>query len=304
MCKLKCTVVVRVLDEKENLFRLINLLETQTKINFELVVIDSGSTDGTVEMLNEFNFKYPFYFTEIAKEEFSFGKALNKAIELSTYKDIIISISAHCFPINNEYLSNMTKHFIKDDVGLIYGRQIGDIRSPLSEVNHLHKWFPSTNDFKSNIFCNNGSSAFRYKDWEKILFDEEITGCEDILFSLELFGIHKKTVYEPEAIVSHFHYEDFKLIYNRFKRESILIKSLFGHKLYLFQTLKSTYLEIKSDLNFRKKQNYPRSNFLEICKYRIAKNFGQYLSKGDTKEFRINLTIEEKNKLLKHYYYS
>ena len=301
---MKCTVIVRVLNEKENLYQLINLLETQTNINFELVVIDSGSTDGTVEMLSEFDFKFPFYFTEIAKEEFSFGKALNKAIELSNYKDIVLSISAHCFPVNDEYLSNMTKHFIKEDIGLVYGRQIGDTRSPLSEVNHLCQWFPSNNNFQSNLFCNNGSSAFRYKDWEKILFDEEITGCEDILFSLKLFDNDQKTLYEPNAIVTHFHYEEFKLIYNRYKRESTLIKSLFGHKLYLFQALKSIYFEIKSDLNFRKKPNYPRSNFLEICKYRIAKNFGQYLSKPEIKEFNIDIKIEEKNKLLNHYYYS
>ncbi len=301
---MKCTVIIRVLNEKENLYQLINLLETQTNINFELVVIDSGSTDGTVEMLSEFDFKFPFYFTEIAKEEFSFGKALNKAIELSNYKDIVLSISAHCFPVNDEYLSNMTKHFIKEDIGLVYGRQIGDTRSPLSEVNHLCQWFPSNNNFQSNLFCNNGSSAFRYKDWEKILFDEEITGCEDILFSLKLFDNDQKTLYEPNAIVTHFHYEEFKLIYNRYKRESTLIKSLFVHKLYLFQALKSIYFEIKSDLNFRKKQNYPRSNFLEICKYRIAKNFGQYLSKPEIKEFNIDIKIEEKNKLLNHYYYS
>ena len=244
---MKCTIVVRVLNEKENLFRLLKLLETQQKIIFELVVIDSGSNDGTVEMLKEFDFKFPFYFTEIAKEEFSFGKALNRAIELSNFKEIVISISAHCFPVDNEYLSNMIKHFINEDVGLVYGRQIGDSRSPLSEANHLQHWFPSKNIFISNIFCNNGSSAFRYNDWEKILFDEEITGCEDILFSLRLSEMAKKIIYEPNATVAHFHLEDYKTIYNRFKRESILIKSLFGHKLYLFQVLKSIYLEIKSD---------------------------------------------------------
>ena len=131
---MKCTVVVRALNEKENLYQLINLLETQTKINFELVVIDSGSTDGTVEMLSEYEFKFPFYFTEIAKEEFSFGKALNKAIELSSYKDIIVSISAHCFPINDKYLLNMTRHFIKEDIGLVLDRDIRKSSESLFEL--------------------------------------------------------------------------------------------------------------------------------------------------------------------------
>ena len=56
---MKCSVVVRVLNEKENLHKLINILEKQKKIEFELIVVDSGSDDGTVEMLESFQFKYP-----------------------------------------------------------------------------------------------------------------------------------------------------------------------------------------------------------------------------------------------------
>ena len=300
---MKCSVIVRVLNEKENLNHLLKLLENQKNIEFELIVIDSGSDDGTLEMLDDYSFVYPFVFTSIRKEEFSFGRALNKAINLSTFKQLLVSISAHCFPTDDYYLYNMLKHFENNKIGMVYGRQIGDPRSPLSEVNHLTKWFPVDNNFTQNIFCNNGSSAFRYSDWKKLKFNEDVTGCEDILYSLELSNMSKKTIYEPVSIVTHYHNESFKTIFNRYKRESNLIKSLFNHNLGFNKFVYSIFYEIYSDILFRKNKRYPKSTINEIVKYRIAKNFGQLFGKNDSKVFKIQYTDDVKDKLLNHYYY-
>ena len=152
---MSCSVIVRVLNEKENLNKLIKILETQQNVKFELIVIDSGSNDGTVEMLKDYKFKIPFIFTSIKKEEFTFGKSLNKAIEHSTYKDFIVSISAHCFPLDELYLNKMINYLNDLNVGLVFGRQIADSKSALSEANHLSKWFPKEEISLKNIFCNN-----------------------------------------------------------------------------------------------------------------------------------------------------
>lgn len=300
---MRCSVVVRVLNEKNNLFKLINLLEKQKMIEFELIVIDSGSDDGTVEMLKSFEFKYPFYFTTIEKNKFSFGRSLNNGIIQSRFKEIIVSLSAHCFPTDEFYLYNMVKNFKNKSIGFVYSRQTGDERSPLSEVNHLSKWFPEFKLPEPNLFCNNGSSAFRYADWEKIKFNEVVTGCEDILFALELENINKQNLYEPNSIVTHYHNENFKIIYNRYKRESKLILSLFNQNLKLYEIIISIFREIASDLSFRKENSYPRSSLYQITKYRIAKNFGQYFAKKERFELNFNFSNETKKKLLEHYYY-
>ena len=299
---MKVTVVIRVLNEKDNLHKLLQLLEKQLDVTFEIVIIDSGSTDGTLEMIKKYEFKFPKIITNIKKEEFSFGRSLNKGIEKSTYKEIVISLSAHCFPVDEYYLLNMSKNFDDEKKGLVFGRQVGDSRSPLSEVNHMNKWFP-INNLSPGIFCNNGSSAFRYSDWEKIKFDEKVSGCEDILFALELKNKGKDTIYEPKAIVSHYHDENFKTVFNRYRRESKLIKSLFNYKIKLRTMIISILKEVYSDLKYRKNFHFPRSSLFQILLYRSAKNFGQYVANVDYKNFNLHIDKNVKTKLINHYYY-
>ena len=64
---------------KKNLEILFKLLESQNNKQFEVILIDSGSTDGTIEFLDKYNFKFPFKFTNIDKKEFSFGRSLKQS---------------------------------------------------------------------------------------------------------------------------------------------------------------------------------------------------------------------------------
>lgn len=302
--KLKFSIIIRTLNEKKNLEVLFKILESQKNKSFEVILIDSGSTDGTLEFIDNYKFKFPFILTKINQSEFSFGRSLNRAIKLSTYKEVICCISAHCFPQDNEFLTKLMAHFIYSNTGLVYGKQIPDERSPLSEANHLGSWFKDGYLNEPNIFCNNGCSAFKYEVWNMIKFDESASGCEDLIFSHELYRKNLKVIYEPNAVVSHYHNENFKNIFNRYKREAMIVKSFLMFNYGLMDLIKCTLREVLSDLSFRKNVNYKRRNLLSILGYRISKNLGQYLAPNlkDTKTF--HLDKKDRENLLKHYFYS
>src|SRR5690606_16368828 len=69
------SVVIRTLNEARHLRALLEGVRTQAYRDgrVELVVVDSGSTDGTLEIAREFEANV----VHIAKEEFSFGRSLN-----------------------------------------------------------------------------------------------------------------------------------------------------------------------------------------------------------------------------------
>lgn len=84
---------------------------------FEVVIVDSGSTDRTLEIVK----RYPVRLFQIPPESFSFGSALNYGIEKAG-GSIIVNVSAHCIPVDKSRLSELIKPIregkacAKDDV--------------------------------------------------------------------------------------------------------------------------------------------------------------------------------------------
>ena len=117
------SIVVRCLNENDNLKVLIPILLNQNYKDFELIFVDSGSTDGTLETINNYILKCNnFFLYHIKKSDFTFGRSLNLGFQNSK-GDIIVSLSAHCFPKNNLWLESIVEGFKLDNVGIVYGSQ-------------------------------------------------------------------------------------------------------------------------------------------------------------------------------------
>ena len=62
---------------------------------------------------------------------------------------IIISLSAHCFPTSNEWIEQYVKDFNRSDkIGIVYGRQIAHENTKFSEESVLKKLFLNKSNFK------------------------------------------------------------------------------------------------------------------------------------------------------------
>ena len=92
------SVVIRTLNEETYLSELLEKILKQSIENedeVEIVIVDSGSSDRTLEIANKFNCR----ITNIKKEDFTFGRSLNQGSEFSN-GDILVFISGHCIPVN------------------------------------------------------------------------------------------------------------------------------------------------------------------------------------------------------------
>ena len=119
---MKISVVIRTLNEEKYLEELLLKIRSQeiSNLEMEIVIIDSGSTDRTIEIAK----KYQCRITYITKEEFTFGRSLNLGSEYAT-GDILIYISGHCIPINNKWLIKLIDPIINHNAGYVYGGQLG-----------------------------------------------------------------------------------------------------------------------------------------------------------------------------------
>ena len=87
----------------------------------EIVLVDNCSDDKTVDVAKSC---WPdLKLVEIT--EYRPGAALNRGIENSA-GDFLVCLSAHCPPVNNQWLKALRRNFDDPDIAGVYGRQISD----------------------------------------------------------------------------------------------------------------------------------------------------------------------------------
>lgn len=220
---MRASIVIRTLNEAEHLDDLLNMVARQvTTFEVETVLIDSGSDDGTIEIAQKHGAK----ITTISKSEFSFGRSLNKGCAFAT-GDMLVLISGHCVPVDESWLQNLCQPLLDGSVSYSYGRQIGDDNSNYAERRIFAKYFPPSSAIpQQGFFCNNANSALLRSAWEAFLFDEELTGLEDMELAKRLHAAGHKIGYVAEAPVFHHHSESWAQVRRRFEREALALRAI------------------------------------------------------------------------------
>lgn len=162
------SVIVRCYNEEEHIGTLLHSLGEESFQDFEVVLIDSGSTDGTIEIAEEHGVDEIVY---IDPSEFSFGRALNYGYEAANGESCV-NAGAHVYPKREDWLEYLVDKF-EEDVALVYGKQRGNDITTYSE-NHIFKqWFPQEDiQRQDHPFCNNANAAVRQEIWENHPYDE------------------------------------------------------------------------------------------------------------------------------------
>ena len=196
------SIIIRTLNEERYLAELLGTIQRQVvseNITVETVVIDSGSTDRTLEIANNFRCRV----TYIDKQDFSFGRSLNRGSEFSN-GEVLVYISGHCVPQNDYWLEELVKPLQQGLVQYSYGRQVGRELTKYSEQRFFDKFFPAETDLpQEGYWCNNANSAILRETWDKYRFDERITGLEDLQLAKRLVDDGGKVGYVSEVCFPH-----------------------------------------------------------------------------------------------------
>ena len=118
---LETSIIIRTKNEGkwigENLKRLID----QTYKNFEIIIVDSGSTDRTLDIVNQFSNLLNIRIFKIKPEDFSYPFALNYGVRQSLAEKYLVFLSGHSLPISKTWLEDGIKNFTNDKIMGAYG---------------------------------------------------------------------------------------------------------------------------------------------------------------------------------------
>jgi glycosyltransferase involved in cell wall biosynthesis len=267
------SIVIRACNEEKHIAQLLEGIARQSLKDREIILVDSGSTDRTLEIASH----YPVQVVHIQPEEFTFGYSLNQGISQS-HGELIVIASAHVYPIYPDWLECLLAPFADPQVALTYGKQRGNSFNKFSEQQIFHHWYPDRSQpHQPYPFCNNANAAIRRPLWESFRYNETLPGLEDLEWAHRIMAQGYAISYTAEAEVIHIHQETPHEVYNRYLREAMAFKRLFPQEHYhlwnLFHNLTSN---IVSDALYATRQRKFSSYIGEIFWFRWMQFWGTY----------------------------
>jgi glycosyltransferase involved in cell wall biosynthesis len=278
----RASIVIRAYNEAEHIERLLTGIRQQTfngktVEDIEVILVDSGSQDGTVEMARQFQAPFPIHIVHIQPEEFTFGRSLNRGIQ-NAQSPLIVIASAHVYPVYPDWLERLLAPFGDEQVVLAYGKQRGNDLSHFSERQILAVWFPEhSQPRQAHPFCNNANAAIRRSAWEEHPYDESLSGLEDLEWANWAVQNGYAISYVAEAEIIHVHQESPRAVFNRYRREAIAFKRIFPHQRFgRLDLIRLVSSNILSDLRQAAQQKVLLRNISGIFWFRWMQFWGTY----------------------------
>jgi len=268
-----CSIVIRANNEEGHIGRLLSGILQQTIPQIEIILVDSGSTDNTVAIAQQ----YLVRVVHIPPDEFTFGRSLNLGIDAAQGEFIVIA-SAHIYPVYPDWLERLLSPFSDPQVALIYGRQRGDRITRFSESQVFARWYPeNSNPVQKYPFCNNANAAIRRELWARHPYDETLSGLEDLAWARWAVNEGYHLAYIAEAEVVHVHDEQPRQVYNRYRREAMAFKHIFPQERFgLRDFLRLLSSNIASDLWHAARQGVLGASWSSIVWFRWMQFRGTY----------------------------
>ena len=199
---MQASIIIRVKNERENLIKLFEILKKQTYQDFEILLVDNESTDGSEKIA--FDYFSSDRIQVIKIKDFSYSKACNLGAQTARGK-YLIYLSAHSFPISKTWLADGLVHFQDEQVA-----GVSAYPHPGKEGTMWERLFfePPHLLLKLGLRSfnlGNTNSIIRKSFWEKHHFNESLIRSEDLEWSMYWKNKGFKIVSEPKFSVYHSH---------------------------------------------------------------------------------------------------
>ncbi len=181
-----------------------------SSLNPKILLIDSSSTDGTVEAAKDFGVEILI----IPKEEFSHGRTREKArLHLNT--DIVVMITDDAYAQDNTMLEKLVQPIIEKQTSISYARQLPKDGAKFFEAFPREFNYPPTSHIRSildmdkwgtyTFFCSNSTAAYLNSALDEIGGFPDVIFGEDTVVVAKLLKKGHKIAYAAEARVQHSH---------------------------------------------------------------------------------------------------
>jgi len=196
------SIIMRSFNEAWALKETLPALLAQDYANWELIVIDSGSTDGSQELIRAMN---PAHFIQITPQEYNPSRVMNLGMRLAR-SEICIFLNADATPQGSQWLRPLVEALQQPKVAACFGRQIPrpDCQAVFA-CDYERCFGPQRESASWDHFFSMVSSGLRKEVWQQRGFREDLQYAEDDEYTRWCKAHGHDVVYVPESMAMHSH---------------------------------------------------------------------------------------------------
>ena len=230
------TVIVRTFNCDWVIDQSLCSIQGQKGVKINLLIVDSGSTDKTLEMIKA----YKHTFMAIAPGTYFPGKVLNHAVR-ETQTELIVFINSDVVLLDEYAIYHLIKPLIENEkCAGSFGRQIVRPEADLTVRYEYKKAFPNEQKSPEWMHYSLPIAAMKKSVWEKQPFYTDAWGSEDTHWGINAKRNGYEITYVPQAIAMHSHNYTLKQLASRRRIEGEADVYIYPAKRYgILQMLKS-----------------------------------------------------------------
>jgi len=279
----EATVALLTYNGEKYLAQVLEMLQRQKLPPKEILAIDSGSTDGTLQILEA----HRIPVKQISQSEFSHSGTRNLAARLSSTRYLVF-LTQDATPADNCWLECLLRPFQEyPEVAGVFSRQVPRPDADPLEKNDIRLDFPSKRAIKKLgpespmdrkkiwhwIKFSNSSSAYDLQILLKHPFDERLSIAEDQEWANRMLEQGYTLVYEPDSVVLHSHAHTIAQKFRRHREMGSAFSSFLQSRLGKRSTVLESgacFYHIFLDAKFISRLSTP---FFQKCKWMAVSPF-------------------------------
>jgi len=202
MSGMPVSIILRSFNEGWALRETLPALQAQDYKNWELTAIDSGSSDGSVDLIR---MAAPRHFLQILPHDYRPSHVLNTGMGLAR-SEAVIFLNADATPQSSHWLGPLVAALHDPQTAAVFSRQIPRPDCRAVFANDYDRCFGANRESAGwEHFFSMVSSGIRRDIWARRGFLESMQYSEDDEYTRWCRSQGHRIVYCPESVVMHSH---------------------------------------------------------------------------------------------------